>query len=187
MVKLMGFIVVTQMILYMLPGEQYQKYAKLIVGLLLMIFMLQWVNRIADSFSVQGIVGLLGIDSEKLNFQNESMEKIEEVRNHAVLSTYENNVKDRLNKIDFADGLQVENVKINVCSDVDNVDYGQICGLEVMFSKNVDKSANIMVKRVIVGKKENITDNSLVNQLKRRISEELCLREEVIQVVVCEE
>ena len=187
MVKLMGFIVITQMVLYMLPGEQYRKYAKLIIGLLLMIFMLQLLNRVTESFSLQGITNLFGVNAEKLNYENKSMQEIEELRNHAVLSTCENNVKDRLNKMTFPNNYGIKSVKIDICEDVDNVDYGQIRCLQVIFSKNVDKSANIMVDRIIVGKQDENTDNILINQFKKEISEELMLSEEVIEVVICEE
>jgi hypothetical protein len=115
------------------------------------------------------------------------MQEIEELRNHAVLSTCENNVKDRLNKMTFSKKYGIKSVKIDICEDVDNVDYGQITCLQVIFSKNVDKSANIMVDRIIVGKQDENTDYILINQFKKEISEELMLSEEVIEVVICEE
>ncbi len=187
MIKLMCFIVITQMILYILPGEQYRKYAKLMIGLLLMVIMLQMMSSIMQRLSVTGIAQWFSGGNEKLNYENEMMKKMEESRNHAVLSTYENNIKDRLNKLDFQDEYYVTCVNINVYDNVDNVDYGQIQSLIVQLSKNVDKSANIMVNRVIVGKKEENTENIQMNKRKKIISKELCVNEEVIEIVVLEE
>ena len=182
-IRLVELIVFTGLILHILPGEQYWKYVKLLIGIILIAFVLdvgsqfEWLPK-KDGFN------LTEIHNEKLNFESEIAANIEESQYSRALSTYENKIKDKINKLNLDSELNVKDVKIGICEDVDNVDYGEITTIKVELSKNVDKSANILVNDINIGNMSKKCDNLEDCVLERRIAEELGVKEEVVQVVI---
>ena len=184
-IGLVEIIVMTGLILHMLPGEQYQKYVKLLLGIIMIAFILDAGGQFGNAFdSVED--RLTELYSKKLNFENSVSEKVEESQYSRALSTYKNKIKTILNKSKIKDNYFVDAVNISVCEDVDSVDYGEIESIRVKVSKNVDKSVNIPVESIIIGKMSEKSDDLEYRQLQTDIARKLELEEEVIQIVIIE-
>ncbi len=183
LISLAELIIITGLALHVLPGEQYQKYIKLLVGIVMIAFLLDAGTGIKGKPLFQQFEVTKNYN-EKLNNESEKLKKIEESQYSGALSTYENKIKEKLNKLEYKDGLSVNDVKMDICDDVDNVDYGKITSLKVNLSKNVDKSVNIVVNSVIIGNMSKKSDNLENEQLRERIARELGLEKEVIHVVI---
>ena len=180
--NLVELLVFMGLILHILPGEQYQKYIKLLLGIVVIAFVLD------AGGAVTGLVGDCKDDitecyNQKLNFEINAAEKMGESQYSWALSTYENKIKSVLNNYEFNEKIVVKDVEINVCEDVDSVDYGKITKVKVMLSKNVDKSGNILVSPIIIGKIDEKSDDLKADGLRMGIAEAIGVKEEVVQIV----
>ncbi len=183
MIELVELLVFTGLILNILPGEQYQKYVKLLLGIVLIAFVMDAGGKVEKGTWIKKI-DFTEISNEKLNFEMRVNENIEESQYSRALSTSENKIKTIINKLYPNDEIVAKSVKISICEDVDNVDYGKITAVKVEVSKNVDKSGNILVNHIIIGKIDKKSDDSEYAALQIKIAEALGLDVEVVQVVL---
>ena len=89
----------------------------------------------------------------------------------------------KIRNYEFNEQIVVKDVELNVCEDVDSVDYGKITKVKVMLSKNVDKSGNILVSPIIIGKIDEKSDDLKADGLRTGIAEAIGVKEEVVQIV----
>lgn len=180
MIELVELLVFTGLILNILPGEQYQKYVKLLLGIVLIAFVMDAGGKVEKGTWIKKI-DFTEISKEKLNFEMRVNENIEESQYSRALSTSENKIKTIINKLYPNDEIVAKSVKISICEDVD---YGKITAVKVEVSKNVDKSGNILVNHIIIGKIDKKSDDSEYAALQIKIAEALGLDVEVVQVVL---
>jgi hypothetical protein len=173
---------VLRILLEVIPGTKYRKYVKLFGSFLILLSLLQQVsiglhNGIGLSLE-QKIVEY----QEKLNQDTFDIESSQNIMHSTVLSTYEEEIKSKLNKDIFKDEMRVNAVKLGVCEDVNNNEYGEITYLEVYISKNVDKTANISVDKIIIRQLTKDEGNLQAEEYRTEIAQLLNLSEEKITV-----
>jgi hypothetical protein len=78
--------------------------------------------------------------------------------------------------------MKVNAVKLGVCEDVNNNEYGEITYLEVYISKNVDKTANISVNKIIIRQLTKDDGNLQAEEYRTAIAQLLNLSEDKITV-----
>lgn len=182
LLKLICFVVITRMLLLVLPGKKYYMYMKLLIGFCIMILLISYMN--------QALSGLkFSENSEpfrgqnKLNEKEMKFDKYAKIGDSSILSTVEQEIKRKLNNQIITDKIMINSVEIEVCEDVESVNYDKIVEAVIEISTNVDKSVNIEVNNIIVGQKDKKSENSEQNDIKIKTAEMLGIEEAHVIVV----
>ncbi|MDD3413554.1 MAG: stage III sporulation protein AF [Lachnospiraceae bacterium] len=173
---------VLRILLEVIPGTKYRKYVKLFGSFLILLSLLQQVSI--------GLHNDIGLNLEhqileyekKLNQDTFDLESSQNIMHSTVLSTYEEEIKTQLNKELFGEEMMVNTVKLGVCEDVNDNEYGKISYLEVYISKNVDKTANISVNKIIIRQLTKDEGNLQAEEYRTEIAQLLNLSEEKITI-----
>ena len=182
LLRLICFVVITRMLLLILPGKKYYMYMKLLIGFCIMILLITYMNQSLSGFKFsENSESFMG--QNKLNGKEMQFDKYAELGSSSVLSTYEKEIKRELNNQIITDKIYIESVKIDICGDVENVDYGKITNVVLKISENVDKSVNIEVKNIIVGQKNKKTENSEQIEIRTKAAELLGIEEAQVTIV----
>ncbi len=179
---LVELLIYMGLIMHILPGEQYRKYVKLLLGIVMIAFILDTGSGAGTYLKYQK-KDITELYNQKLNFKNNVYEKTSESQYLWALSTLQNKINSTINNSDYGDEIAAECVEIKVCEDVNNVDYGKVTTIKIRLSKNVDKSGNIVVDHIIIGKQDEMSDDLKIEIIRGRLAEALGVNREVIQFV----
>lgn len=173
-----GYLILRSL-MELVPSEEYKKYVKLFGSFLIIILVVEQIPFGLHNINEKRLENVLKIESQKLNEGVSKMQKYDKTAESKLLSTYEEEIKTRINNLIKEDKYAVKSLKISICEDVDSVDYGKISDVNVIVSKDVDKTANISVNKIIVRQK---TNTPIKSGIENKISESLALPEEAITV-----
>ncbi len=182
LMRLVCFVVLTRMLLLILPGKKYYVYMKLLIGFCIMILMISYMNRLlsGNQFSENSNTFL---QKESKKDEKERFEKYAQLSDLSMLSTCEKEIKSKLNNEMITDTIYIKSIKLEVCKDVESVDYGKIIEAVIEISSDVDKSVNIAVNNIIIGQNNEISENSESLLLKKRAAEIIGIEEACIKIV----
>lgn len=182
LMRLVCFVVLTRMLLLILPGKKYYVYMKLLIGFCIMILMISYMNRLlsGNQFSENSNTFLR---KESKKDEKERFEKYAQLSDLSMLSTCEKEIKSKLNNEMITDTIYIKSIKLEVCKDVESVDYGKIIEAVIEISSDVDKSVNIAVNNIIIGQNNEMSENSESLLLKKRAAEIIGIEEACIKIV----
>ena len=182
LMRLVCFVVLTRMLLLILPGKKYYVYMKLLIGFCIMILMISYMNRLlsGNQFSENSNTFL---QKESKKDEKERFEKYAQLSDLSMLSTCEKEIKSKLNNEMITDTIYIKSVRLEVCKDVESVDYGKIIEAVIEISSDVDKSVNIAVNNIIIGQNNEISENSESLLVKKRAAEIVGIEEACIKIV----
>lgn len=182
LMRLVCFVVLTRMLLLILPGKKYYVYMKLLIGFCIMILMISYMNRLlsGNQFSENSNTFL---QKESKKDEKERFEKYAQLSDLSMLSTCEKEIKSKLNNEMITDTIYIKSIKLEVCKDVESVDYGKIIEAVIEISSDVDKSVNIAVNNIIIGQNNEISENSESLLLIKRAAEIIGIEEACIKIV----
>ena len=150
--KIFASYLVLRIVLEIVPGQRYRKYVKLFGSFFLILAMLQSLTL--------GIpfIKNLSIDQKILDYQDQldsSMQNLQSTGNsmdEVILSTMNEEVKRQFNNKNTESENEANADKIRESEDNRNIEYGSKQENSSVPNGNVDKSANISVSHLIVGK-----------------------------------
>ncbi|NLG03970.1 MAG: hypothetical protein GX567_09115 [Clostridia bacterium] len=180
-------IIILQAVLQVVPLEKYRGYMKIILILMIMAMAGSYMKQ-ADFFRLQTIFETeFGLMQNRRHNWGSQFEKQETISLSGQMSTYYDNVKTKVNNIIMDDHLYVKMLKIDVCEDYKNVDYGKIKSISIKLEKIVDKTVNIFNKPIIIKQHIDCTDNlreksEYTKKIRQDIAETLQVEEEVLQI-----
>ena len=98
------FMIVAQVVIHLAPGKQYEKYIKLIAGVIILVQLISPFYRIStecwDKWVIQGDWSIADGEGNL----GEIMEEKETSRNQVLLQNIENEIKTRLNNQGICEG-----------------------------------------------------------------------------------
>lgn len=182
LMRLVCFVVLTRMLLLILPGKKYYVYMKLIIGFCIIILMISYMNRLLSGYEFSGNLDML-FQGETEKDAEPGFEKYAQLSDSSMLSACEKEIKVQLNKEIITDGIYVQSVRLKVCEDVGNVDYGKIIEAVIEISSNADPSVNIAVNPIIIGKNDNNSENAEISSLQKKAAEIIGIEEACVKIV----
>lgn len=182
LMRLVCFTVITRMLLLILPGKKYYVYMKLLIGFCIMTLTISYLNQIISVGKFSENLELIIPDFEELS-QNDEIIKYAKTADKLALSTLEENIKTELNKSTSEEKECIDAVKIDICENVNSVDYGKITAVDIEISEYVDKTVNTVVNNSIVRQEEKKQDIIRQQYIKNYVVSMLGIEEDVIKIV----
>lgn len=106
------FMIVAQVVIHLAPGKQYEKYIKLIAGVIVLIQLISPFYQISEECWDKWVIqGDWSITDGEGNL-GEIMEEKETSRNQELLQNIENEIKSRLNNRGICEGYYVKSVEL---------------------------------------------------------------------------
>ncbi len=106
------FMIVAQVVIHLAPGKQYEKYIKLIAGVIILVQLISPFYQIStecwDKWVIQGDWSITDGEGNL----GEIMEEKETSRNQVLLQNIENEIKSRLNNKGICEGYYVKSVEL---------------------------------------------------------------------------
>lgn len=106
------FMIVAQVVIHLAPGKQYEKYIKLIAGVIVLIQLISPFYQISeecwDKWVIQGDWSLAAGE----NNLGEILEEKESSRDQMLLQNIQNEIKSRLNNLGTCEGYYVKSVEL---------------------------------------------------------------------------
>ena len=106
------FMIVAQVVIHLAPGKQYEKYIKLIAGVIVLIQLISPFYKISeecwDKWVIQGDWSLAVGENDL----GEILEEKESSRDQMLLQNIQNEIKSRLNNLGTCEGYYVKSVEL---------------------------------------------------------------------------
>ena len=156
-------VMFTAFVGFLLPKNQFLKYANVLLGLIVMMTMATpLISLLRYDFSVNELQWIFEdfIQDQDLTIQTDSLDK----RNKAILlRKYKDNIDTAIyQQLQGFDFVEVIDVKSSIIEDVSQKDIGRISDVEVVLRlKKPGKDNSRMVERIEVGVKQVIEEDSL--------------------------
>ena len=102
------FFIISSLVLHLIPNEKYQKYMKLFMGFLMIIFLLKPVGRL---FSLDNIFESYMNDNSYNQMTSEleaRLKGVEEDRQNIILAEYKEKISDGISE--YLDGIDIDNM-----------------------------------------------------------------------------
>lgn len=106
------FMIVAQVVIHLAPGKQYEKYIKLIAGVIILVQLISPFYQIStecwDKWVIQGVWNIADGEGNL----GEIMEEKEASRNQVLLQNIESEIKSKLNNQGICEGYYVKSVEL---------------------------------------------------------------------------
>lgn len=106
------FMIVAQVVIHLAPGKQYEKYIKLIAGVIILVQLISPFYQIStecwDKWVIQGVWNIADGEGNL----GEIMEEKEASRNQVLLQNIESEIKSKLNNQGICEGYHVKSVEL---------------------------------------------------------------------------
>lgn len=171
------FITAVEMIL---PDNDLKKYAKFVLGLILMTVI---INPIIKVFDKNFDINVMSNNVEKAIETRETKSNMEEYKKNnlnATLETFNSNLKN-LSEEKLKEKFKDMDFEVKVKSDF-NKNQVKIIGIEIgVKEKGIQKIKKVTVES-FKSEKESISKNEKFNEVKQFLSKELNIQEELIKI-----
>lgn len=163
------FFIISSLVLHLIPNEKYQKYMKLFMGFLMIIFLLKPVGRL---FSLDNIFESYMNDNSYNQMTSEleaRLKGVEEDRQNIILAEYKEKISDGISE--YLDGIDMELKDLSVTIDTNEASesFGQIVTMSLSVTKKGNQK-NISVGTVTLGE-NNAESQLLVMEIKNYLSD----------------
>jgi len=182
LMRLVCFVVLTRMLLLILPGKKYYVYMKLIIGFCIIILMISYMNRLLSGYEFSESLNMF-IQGGTEKDEEPDFQKYAQLSDLSMLSACEKEMKSQLNKEIITDAIYIEAVKLKVCEDSKNVNYGKIIEAVIQISSNTDKSVHIAVNHIMIGENDNSSEDTEISSLRKRAAEMIGIEEACVKIV----
>lgn len=171
------FITAVEMIL---PDNSLKKYAKFVLGLILMTVI---INPIMKVFDKNFDINIMSTNVEKAIEVREAKSNMEEYKKNnlnATLETFNSNLK-KLSEEKLKEKFKDMDFEVKVKSDFEN-DQVKIISIEAgVKEKGIQKIKKVTVES-FKSEKESISENKRFDEVKQFLSKELNIQEKIIKI-----
>lgn len=163
------FFIISSLVLHIIPNEKYQKYIKMFMGFLMIIFLMQPLGKI---FSLDNLFESYLNDNSynQMSYELEAKLKgVEEERQNIILSEYKEAIREGVTE--YLDGIDMElrDLSVSIDTDESSESFGQITSMSLKVTGK-GKQKSISVESVNLGK-NNAESQLLEIEIKNYLSD----------------
>lgn len=164
------------------PGEKYQKYVRAFGGFLMTVTLLGQLPVLEKLVSQEAFSELVSQYAKNFEDASGQTEQLGNLAYSGMISTMEEELRARIDKSGKLSGLHVRAVRVTVCEDTSDVNYGKIEKILLYAEEDTEKSVNISVDRIEIGQMDGEKKKEREIVLENVVAEELGVEPEMVSV-----